>query len=72
MLGAFWCESPPFIFQNTSLSFQLCVRIFDKLKNNMNMGNSENKDFDSTWEDEDDNEDTTEVKITRLSGIYDL
>lgn len=36
------------------------------------MGNSENKDFDSTWEDEDDNEDTTEVKITRLSGIYDL
>ncbi|XP_060766026.1 opioid growth factor receptor-like protein 1 isoform X1 [Neoarius graeffei] len=26
----------------------------------MNMGNSENKDFDSTWEDEDDNEDTTE------------
>lgn len=71
MLEVFWCVSPPFIFQNTSLSFQLCVRIFDKLKNNMNMGNSE-KDFDSTWEDEDDNEDTTEVKITRLSGIYDL
>lgn len=32
------------------------------------MGNSENtfRDFDSTWEDDDDHEDTTEVKLQGL------